>query len=81
MWIEKKSHIHISCTLGKVYGLLWDVGPYGRCHGENMLGCFWYKHIKHFLMQNYLLSTYCVSEHLCGKTIYMGKQAGEGKWA
>lgn len=38
MWIRKKSHTCISFTLDKVYGLLWDVKSYGRCHKEIMLG-------------------------------------------
>lgn len=37
MWIKKKSHIHVSCTLGKVYSLLWDVKAHGRYHREDML--------------------------------------------
>lgn len=49
MWIKKKSPIHISCTLSKVYGLLWDMKAYGRYHKESMLGRFGYKCIKHFL--------------------------------
>lgn len=60
MWIRDKSHVCISCTYDKVYGLLWDVKSYGRYHKERTLRYFGISISSIFLMQKYVLSTYCV---------------------